>query len=400
MTEVRRIAYISGPVDAARVYDDWRSATPPDYYGTLYLLELYRIVERLGAACLVVTTLPGARPTVRRDRLTIVNHPLPDDASGVRYHIAMLAWALRCVLTVARFRASFAILTAGQDYFWPFALLRLVGTRLVVSLHCTLWPKLQSRKPHRRILHWLNGRLLFPVCDHIQANSQAGIAQVREVSAGLQRPPVRYLATYDPAQFADARMLSWPEAGDRFELLFVGRIAANKGVFDAIRMMAILEHRHPGRYGLAICGSGPDAGKLPAAIREAGIDKVVTVHGECPAEQLHALYARSHAVLVPTRSDFEEGQPKVAFEAVLNFRPLIMSAACPALEDVREATVEARVDDIDDYVRAIEALSGDRDRYNLKVAGAASVRGAFLEPGNGYAAALSNAFYRLAEPGA
>jgi glycosyltransferase involved in cell wall biosynthesis len=204
------------------------------------------------------------------------------------------------------------------------------------------------------------------------------------------------MATYQPDRFARARPTGLPSGRDPFRLLYVGRIAVNKGVLDAVRVMRILEDRHPGRYVLAMCGSGPDEDRLAAAVERTGLGGVVTLEGECPADRLHAAYAGCHAVLVPTRSDFEEGQPKVAFEAVLNYRPLVMSAACPALNDVGVATIEARVDDVEDYVSAIERLSQDRDLYARAVDGTRAVRGTFLEPRNGYHAALQKALERVA----
>jgi glycosyltransferase involved in cell wall biosynthesis len=93
-------------------------------------------------------------------------------------------------------------------------------------------------------------------------------------------------------------------------------------------------------------------------------------------------------VVVPTRSDFEEGTPKVAFEAVLNLKPVIMSAACPAIADVSAATVEPRVDDVDDYVRAIESLADDPALYAEKSEAAAVCRLKHFDERRSYGAVL------------
>jgi glycosyltransferase involved in cell wall biosynthesis len=173
-----------------------------------------------------------------------------------------------------------------------------------------------------------------------------------------------------------------------FRLLYVGRLTRNKGVFDMIDMMSKLQKNRIGRFKLDICGTGPAEAELEVVIGEQGLEEAITMHGQCTTSQLQRLYGGCHAVLVPTRSDFEEGTPKVAFEAVLNFRPLIMSAACPALADVAQATVEPRVDDVDDYVLAIEKLGSNPELYHAMVLGATACRTKHFDERNSYGAKL------------
>jgi glycosyltransferase involved in cell wall biosynthesis len=392
-----RIAYVSGPIDAVQVYDQWRRSKGSGYYGTIYLLQLYEILQDVGAKALIITTLSTGRWSAARENVEVVNLPMPEGVGGVRYHIAMLAWAFRCVAAIIRFRADGALLTAGQNYFWAFTPLRLFGTRLIASLHCTLWPPFAPRKRLHRVLNALNGIFFYPFCDHVQSVSEEAAKQVRLTAVRLPGSEARFLATYDPRRFEDVDQPVWPQTGVEFRLLYVGRLTANKGVFDLVRIMEMLEQHHPEKFHLDVCGIGPAEGKLRSVIREAGLDGSIKIHGQCITARLQELYASSHAVVVPTRSDFEEGTPKVAFEAVLNFRPVVMSAACPALADVIDATEEAGVDDVESYVSAILRLAGDRRHYKSKVRGASACRKKHFEEHRSYGARLRPAICALAK---
>ena len=392
-----RIAYVSGPIDAVQVYDQWRRSKRSGYYGTIYLLQLYEILQEVGAKALVITTLSTGRWSAARENVDVVNLPMPEGVGGMRYHIAMLAWACRCVAAIIRFRADGALLTAGQNYFWVFTPLRLFGTRLIASLHCTLWPPFAPRKRIHRVLNALNGIFFYPFCDHVQSVSEEAAKQVRLTAVRLPKSEARFLATYDPRRFEGVDQPVWPQVGDEFRLLYVGRLTANKGVFDLVRIVEMLEQRHPEKFRLDVCGTGPAEECLRSAIREAGLDGSIEIHGQCITARLQELYASSHAVVVPTRSDFEEGTPKVAFEAILNFRPVVMSAACPALADVLDATEEAGVDDIDDYVSAILHLACDRRHYEGRVRGATACRQKHFEEHRSYGARLRPAISALAK---
>ncbi|TCJ34964.1 glycosyltransferase family 4 protein [Parafrankia sp. BMG5.11] len=391
-----RIAYVSGPIDAAKVYDDWKASSQSDYYGTIYLAQLYKILEDANASGLIITTNPGASGSAVRGNISVRNLAMPQGCRGILYHAAMLLWVARCLIAIVRFRTDAAVLTAGQDYFWAFRPLKWFGTRLIASLHCTLWPRYAVRKRHQLWLTSLNGRFFYPACDFIQGVSEEAVRQIRETAPRLQIQPVRFFATYSRSRFANVQKPSWPKEDTQFRLLFVGRLTRNKGVFDMIEIMGKLEKKQPGRFTLDVCGAGPARSDMVSTIEEKNLESMITMHGQSSTEELQRLYGSCHAVLVPTRSDFEEGTPKVAFEAVLNFRPIVMSAACPALADVDQATIEAKVDDVADYVSAIETLARDADLYRAKVAGAEVCRIKHFDGNNSYGSKLTPAILAVA----
>ena len=79
-----RIAYVSGPIDAVQVYDQWRRSKRSGYYGTIYLLQLYEILQEVGAKALVITTLSTGRWSAARENVDVVNLPMPEGVGGMR----------------------------------------------------------------------------------------------------------------------------------------------------------------------------------------------------------------------------------------------------------------------------------------------------------------------------
>lgn len=359
-----------------------------DYYGTVYLAQLLSVLKSLNADCLVITTLPGERSRTVLGSITISNIPMRDRGTGAAYHIAMTCWSLRCIAEILRFRPRVAILTAGQNYFWIFAGLRFMRVKLFASFHCTLWPKLIPQRPASLVLNWLNGRLFLPACDHIQGVSQDIIDQVNASSTRLRAPPKKFVPTYDANDFDAAEAATFPNPGSVFRCLYVGRIEENKGVFDLVSMMRSLHQAEPGRYHLTMCGTGSANRELDDAVKVSQLEQVITVSGQCGAERLAAHYAACHVVLVPTRSTFEEGYAKVVAEAILNLRPVITSEACPALNDVAKAAIEAKVDAPETYVDAVRKLANNPVLYGEKVIAAAHIRSFYFDKNHSYGAII------------
>ena len=237
-----RLAYLSGPIDAALVYEN---RAEQGYFGTIYLAQLYKLF--LGEM-LVITTLPDKAFRKKIGRISIANIPMPSGKSGISYHVAMIGWALKCLAEIIQFRSDMALLTAGADYFWIFSILRLFGVRLLASLHGALWPKLAKPKLHQRMFSKLNGLLFFPACDHIQGYRDS-IAQIHSVSRRLRTEPKLYFPTYERSRFANVRA---PSLSNPFKLLYVGRLEINKGVLDLFEIMRELG----AGYTLDICGEG------------------------------------------------------------------------------------------------------------------------------------------------
>jgi len=96
-------------------------------------------------------------------------------------------------------------------------------------------------------------------------------------------------------------------------------------------------------------------------------------------EQMARAYERSHVVITPTTSSFEEGFCQVAAEAILAGRPLVASRVCPAVDHLGGAVVEVRPGDIGGYAEAIRRLASDPALYEEKRVACASVSGPYYD---------------------
>lgn len=389
------IAYVSGPVDARKIHADALASREPAYFGTSYLAQLLQIVWAGEGRAVVVTTLPDLAYDERVGSDRLVNIPPPTRLVGARFHLAMLAWALRTLCLLWRERPDVVILTASANYFFVFAPLRWRGTAIVVSLHCTLWPKFGHAPRSWAWFRWLNARLVFRRAAAIQCVSSDIRDQVVTTVPEIADRVTVFRPTYAAGQFDGIRAADFGSRNP-FRILFVGRVEANKGPFDLLAAASKLRaHADMPRFRIDFCGEGSDLARLRAAVIDLGLVDQCFVHGVCDADRVRAFYGDSHIVVVPTRSDFEEGYNKVCAEAILAGRPVVTSAACPALADIRQAAVEAQVDNVDSYAEAIFRLATEESLYLAKVAAARIASSQYYDSRASYAARLKMTLSRL-----
>ena len=104
-----------------------------------------------------------------------------------------------------------------------------------------------------------------------------------------------------------------------FELLYVGRLAIEKGVDVLLDAVRLLESRAID-LNLRIVGQGPEMSRLQAqAARLDRPDRVIFL-GPVPRRFLGALYRSADLVCIPSRS---EPLPTVALEAMIAGRPML-----------------------------------------------------------------------------
>jgi glycosyltransferase involved in cell wall biosynthesis len=125
-------------------------------------------------------------------------------------------------------------------------------------------------------------------------------------------------------------------------LLIVSELVPHK------RLRIALEAAQLARAPISVVGSGPELGSLREAYPQA------TFLGRVEDRELAGLYASARAVVVPSMEEFGI----TAVEAQAAGRPVIAAAAGGALETVLdgETGTLARLDDVDSFRRAIEAL--------------------------------------------
>jgi glycogen synthase len=375
---------------------EWSERKQQEYFGTDYMKQFLQVCEDLDATAYVITNLPGHRTLSKRGRFIFDNHPNPSALKGVRYHLAFVPWFARVVPKIIRFRPDVLIVTDNASYWFLLLPLRWFAVPIIPSFHCVLWPQYAPRKLSSRILWQLNRFFILKHVRTIVLTSKAIKRQLRDLlGADFSRIDVkRHFPSYPQSQFTD---ITPPNLATRppFRVFFIGRIETNKGVYDILEIAVRLNVERKGLFYFDICGEGSELGNLRKRVTDLNLQEVVCCHGFCSAQKVAALLGMSHACVVPTRSDYEAAFEMVCAEAILANRPIIASAVCPAVEDLRAASIEVRPNCVEEYYRAIVDLNDDPALYSRKQSACATLHKPFYDPDKSWAAKIKEALYQL-----
>jgi glycosyltransferase involved in cell wall biosynthesis len=416
-----RILYAAGPGNVLSTYRHWKEGRDdPSQVSMTYSGQFYDVCRELGARAYVIASCrtPGF---LRDGPLTIRHRPIAfEDGPALLYHLGQVWSGFRLLASALAFRADVAVVFNGTAHWFALGLLPLFGIRVVPSLHCVLWPLGRPPTGVRRLVQQLDARFFARRADAILSASGDITRQVVEMTRGRCRPVVEFLPTYRPGSFdfPSPQPLSpegrgesraplpsgergWGEGTGRpFRVFFAGRIERNKGVFD---LLAIAQRfAAAGRTDIIfdLCGSGSALDELRQAAAAAGLTDHFHCHGYCSRAFMREAFARAHAVIVPTTSDFIEGFNQVVAEGVLSGRPVITSRVCPALDYVRDAVVEVGVDDVQGYGDAILRLCDDPEFYQARCRGCAGAQAQFYDIERSWGAALKKVLMQPCAAGA
>ena len=117
------------------------------------------------------------------------------------------------------------------------------------------------------------------------------------------------------------------DAGNPFELLFVGRLVRRKGV--PVLLDAVNKLRDDPRLTLRIVGGGPEKAALETQARLLGLGDRVVFEGVVTAEAIQGFFTRCDALVLPaivTETGDTEGLGVVLIEAMGYGKPVIGSA--------------------------------------------------------------------------
>lgn len=388
-----KIAFLSGPANVREIYREWSGQEQQFYFGTDYMKQFLQVAKDVGATSYVVTWYGTKRESFQLGDFTIDNRPITQ-AGGLRYYVEHLIWHLRLLFRLIAYRPDVLLLTGNQNFWWILSPLRLFGTKIIISYHAVVWPKLRRRPLPWTLMVKLNGLLILRHAKAILSTSHDIRRQVEEV-LGRKKDSVEildHLPTYAPAQFAAVTPPGDPSEPP-FRIFFLGRTETNKGIYDIVEMADDLEKQSPGKFRFDLCGSGSELDRLRDRVRSQGLDDVVHCHGYASPEKVRQLINASHASIVPTRSDYEAGFEMTCAESILSGRPLITSAVCPALEYMPEASIEAQPDNAGSYRDAILELSSNPELYDRKRRACEAYQQQFYDPANSWYAAMSRALH-------
>jgi glycosyltransferase involved in cell wall biosynthesis len=287
--------------------------------------------------------------------------------SGWRWHVEHVRHARKLIELARQFGADAAVIDSGTMPYWMMSALRRDGTRIIPVFHNTLYQP-RGPSPLQRLEAPLTHRFLkgtTPI--HVSPACKRQVGHGIEIRAQFKRKKFEKVA---PASFATP-----------FNVLFVGRINAIKGVFDIVEAARLCGDE----VTWTICGSGPDLVRMGQESQGLPID----VRGWTSNEDLNEARSRCQAVIVPTTFDFEEGMAMTAVEAILSGRPLITNRVVPALEVLRPACVEAEPENPRSIADAVLSLARDCRRWQSLVDACPALEKPFYDPRRGLTAALA-----------
>lgn len=223
---------------------------------------------------------------------------------------AFMAASCAAVLCVAKpdFVIAFFSIPGGPAA-WLLNLLR--GVPYIVSLRGGDVPGFDSR--NLSCFHEMTNSLTALIWRNANAvvGNSAGLCDLaRRFMPGLDVPEI--------ANGVDTNRFTPVSDTDRarFELLFVGRLAPQKGVDVLLRALADID----GEWRLRIAGDGPERSRLCDLAMELGVSARVEFLGWTQRSDLPALYQSADVFVFPS---YDEGMPNVVLEALASGLPIV-----------------------------------------------------------------------------
>ena len=279
---------------------------------------------------------------------------LADDAIMPQLRLRPVLWLQAVALVVAMGRAARREVRAiGADLVHAQWVLPAGGIALALRrLGST--PYVVTARGGDAFL--LDGAVLRRVKRAVLRRASRVVAVSQEIAARLPAADVPIEVLPSGVDFALWERLSGPRVPDPATVLFVGRLAAKKGVADAVRAVAALPD-----IRLKIVGDGPERSALGAVADELGAGDRVSFVGALDRTAIAAEFRTATCVVIPsvTAPDGDrDGTPNVFGEAVAAGVPVIASrigGLAELIDDGRTGLLHAPgdVDGLRGHIRTI-----------------------------------------------
>jgi len=373
-----RVFYAAGPGHVIGTFIHWKSGQDEPFEPAVaYSAQFYEVCREFNARGYVVTACPQ-RGFLREGLFRLEHRPYRlRAAGGILYHLGQIWNGLGLIASAIRFRADVAIIAEGSHWFL-FSSLALARVKVVPSLQSRVFDPSRHTGLFHRTIARLNGSFFARACFAIMSMPHELTDQIVELTRGRQRKFIEFLPLYRRQAF---EQITPPQFAQRpFVVLYVGRIEADKGVFDLLNVARRLSVGQRSDFTFHICGDGSALSDLRRAAAEARLSDRFRCHGHCDRFKVREMYGHSHVVVVPTRTESGEGFYKVTVEAILCGRPVITSSAWTAWKSVfPEAIVEVAPNDPHAYADAIVRLSEDRQFFERKSRACLTVQTQFYD---------------------
>ena len=362
-----RVLSAIGPGDVVAAYRDWQgNVRTLSETSITFSSQEFEFFKRHGIAFWAISSAPNAALLIDGEN-RIENRPRATTrpVSGLAFHTVQLLYALSLWISALRFRATHAVVDSGTTHWFALVALRLSGITVVPNFHNTYWPA--GHPPDglaKRAILWLDQTFFrLGVKAALGVSPECG-RQVAQLSSSRSQY-FDYRAQFPASEFMELPKPVSP--GKHVRVMFAGRVEESKGVFDLLKVCKLLSEDEERDFVFEVCGHGSASEKLAVLVQAQQMGERFVLRGNLGRKDLLAVYARSHVVVVPTRSDFIEGLAMVCAEAMLAGRPVVTSKLVPALELMRGCALEAREEDPADYARQIRAVVSDSNRYQAMV---------------------------------
>ena len=389
-----RVLMMEGPGDALSVFRAWRAGKPFDgVTHEPFSMQFFELCRELNATAKVVALHPELGSETDGN-ITVEHwgHPL-EGKSGLAYHLAHAKLAARITREALAMKAD-VVFIGNEPHPFLFAPLAKAGVAVVPAYHCVLWPQFGRPSRARRLLFRADAPFLRSQAKAVMAVSDTILDQVESVAGHASSPLVGFIPSFHPNLF-DGIQPPDPSQGP-FRVIFVARVEEHKGIFDLIEVARML--RKDGRNVVfEVCGTGSAFDDAKRRVEQLGLGDTIRLLGWCDRSAIHAAFARSHVVLVPTTTQFVEGFNMVVVEGLLAGRPVVTSRVCPAIEYVQDAVYEVPPDDPRAYANAVAELMDNRERYDELARNSRRCARRFTDREWGYQSALRHVLTSIAD---
>ncbi len=168
--------------------------------------------------------------------------------------------------------------------------------------------------------------------------------------------PVRYIT--NPVVFGDISRVVPAERSTWFTILYAGRLGPEKNIGYLIRAFAALLKDVPDAV-LWIAGKGPEGAALEALCTQLAVADKVRFLGFLDHSTLARYYAGCDVFVLPS---VQEAQPLVAMEAMRFGRPIIVTKAIDAAEEMVDQGINGFIvnhEHVDDLTEKLRLLAFD-----------------------------------------